>query len=277
MKINSPFLHKFGGLVSSAAVRWLMGTLDYKVAYYDYTIDPVFPECHGQKIYIFWHEYILFPFYLRGHCNMAMLLSRHRDAEILSYAAYHMGFEFVRGSTNRGGVTALRELLDKSKTMHLTITPDGPRGPRRTLAPGCVFLASKLGLPLVVMGWGYDRPWRVRNAWDQFAIPRPFSRARAVPSGEIFVPPNLDREGLEYWRLKIERLLNRLTDEAEAWASSGTRKIGQMNVERRGAPIGHRNEGSNTVYSSKLCDVFSKQRDVSPKPSNVLSKPCDVW
>jgi lysophospholipid acyltransferase (LPLAT)-like uncharacterized protein len=168
---------------------------------------------------------------------MAMLLSRHRDAEILSHAAYHLGFEFVRGSTNRGGVTALRELLDRSKTMHLTITPDGPRGPRRQLAPGCVFLASKLGLPLVVMGWGYDRPWRVRNAWDQFAIPRPFSRARAVPSGEIFVPPNLDREGLEYWRLKIEQLLNRLTDEAEAWAVAGTRKIGQMNAERRGAPL----------------------------------------
>ena len=167
---------------------------------------------------------------------MAMLLSRHSDAEILSHAAYHMGFDFVRGSTNRGGVAALRELLAKSKNMHLTITPDGPRGPRRRLAPGCVYLASKLELPLVVMGYGYDRPWRVRNAWDQFAIPRPHSRARAVPSGEIFVPSNLDREGLEHFREKIERLLNRLTAEAEAWAASDTRKIGQRNIERRGAP-----------------------------------------
>lgn len=236
MKLTSPFLNKFGGLMGSAAVRWWMSTLDYKVAYYDRSVDPAFPECQGQKIFIFWHEYILFPLYLRGHCNMAMLLSRHRDAEILSQAAYHLGFEFVRGSTNRGGVTALRELLAKSRTMHLTITPDGPRGPRRQLAPGCVYLASKLKLPLVVMGYGYDRPWRVRNAWDHFAIPRPNSRARAVPSSEIFVPPNLDREGLEYFRNKIERLLNRLTDEAEAWAASGTRKIGQMNIERRGAP-----------------------------------------
>ena len=237
MKLTSPFLNKLGGLMGTAAVRWWMNTLDYKVAYYDPAIDPVFPECRGQKIYVFWHEYILFPFYLRGHCNMAMLLSRHRDAEVLSYAAHHMGFEFVRGSTNRGGVKALRELLAKSRTMHLTITPDGPRGPRRQLAPGCVYLASKLELPLVLMGYGYDRPWRVRRAWDQFAIPRPFSRARAVPSGEIFIPPNLDRDGIEYFRGKVERLLNRLTLEAEAWAESGTRKIGQMNVERRGAPL----------------------------------------
>lgn len=237
MKITSPFLNKLGGLLGTTAVRWWMSTLDYKVAYYDRIIDPVFPDCRGQKIYIFWHEYILFPFYLRGHCNMAMLLSRHRDAEILSHAARHMGFDFVRGSTNRGGVAAIRELLNKSRTMHLTITPDGPRGPRRRLAPGCVYLASKLEMPLVVMGYGYDRPWRVRSAWDQFAIPRPYSRARAVTSGEIFVPPDLDREGLEYFRQKIEQLLNRLSAEAEAWAESGTRKIGQRNVERRGSPL----------------------------------------
>ena len=237
MKLESPFLHKLGGLLGSAAVRWWMSTLDYKVVYYDRAVDPIFPECRGQKIYIFWHEYILFPLYLRGHCNLAMLLSRHRDAEVLSHAAYHLGFDFVRGSTNRGGVAALRSLLAKSQDMHLTITPDGPRGPRRRLAPGCIYLASKLRLPLVVMGYGYDRPWRVHRAWDQFAIPRPHSRARAVPSGEIFVPPDLDRQGLEHFRLKIERLLNRLTAEAEAWAESGTRKIGQHNLERRGTPL----------------------------------------
>ena len=118
--------------------------------------------------------------------------------------------------------------------MHLTITPDGPRGPRRRLAPGCVYLASKLGLPLVAMGFGYDRPWRVRSAWDQFAIPRPCSRARAIPSGEIFVPPDLDRNGLEHFRLKIENLLNRLTAEAESWAASGSRKLGQQKLGRRG-------------------------------------------
>ena len=237
MKITSPLLNQFGGLLGSAAVRWWMGTLDYKVAYYDRAVDPVFSECRGQKIYIFWHEYILFPLYLRGHCNLAMLLSRHRDAEILSYAAHHLGFEFVRGSTKRGGVGALRGMLDRSRSMHLTITPDGPRGPRRRLAPGCVYLASKLGLPLVLMGFGYDRPWRVHRAWDQFAVPRPCSRARAVVSGEIFVPPELDREGLEHFRGQIETLLNRLTVEAEAWAASGTRKVGQSRLEREPAPL----------------------------------------
>jgi hypothetical protein len=123
--------------------------------------------------------------------------------------------------------------------MHLTITPDGPRGPRRRLAPGPIYLASKLGLPLVAMGYGYDRPWRM-NSWDRFAIPRPFSRARAIPSPEIHVPPRLDRGGLEHFRRKVERLMNRLTQEAEAWAESRGRRSGQFRLGRRSAaPLSH--------------------------------------
>jgi lysophospholipid acyltransferase (LPLAT)-like uncharacterized protein len=238
MRLNHPLINKLGGLLGSAAIRGWMGTLDYKVAYYDRTVDPIFPECRGQKIYIFWHEYILFPLYLRGHCNLSMLLSRHRDAEILSHVAHHMGFDFVRGSTNRGGVSALRQLLAKSRAMHLTITPDGPRGPRRKLAPGPIYLASKLRLPLVVMGYGYDRPWRA-NSWDRFAVPRPFSRARAISTGEVHVPPGLERDGLEYFREKIERLLNRLTEDAEAWAESGRRLRCQSKLRRATAPLGY--------------------------------------
>jgi len=236
MKLNHPTINKLAGMLGATAVRQWMSTLDYKVAYFDRTVDPALPACQGQKIYVFWHEYILFPLFLRGHCNLAMLLSRHRDAEILSHAAGHLGFEFVRGSTNRGGVAAIRELLRRSRRMHLTITPDGPRGPRRRLAPGAIFLASKLGLPIVAMGFGYDRPWRARS-WDRFAVPRPFSRARAVPSGEIHVPPDLDRAGLEHWRQSVEDLLNRLTDEAEAWAAAGTAKRDQRPIRRQGAPL----------------------------------------
>ena len=226
MKLTNPFLVGLGGLLGTAAVRAWMSTLDYKVAYYDPAVDPAFPECRGQKIYLFWHEYILFPFYLRGHCNLTMLLSRHQDAEILSRAARHMGFDLVRGSTRRGGVAAIRELLRRSRTTHLTVTPDGPRGPRRRLAPGSIFLASKLGLPLALMGFGYHRPWRMPT-WDSFALPRPYSRARCVASSDIHVPPNLDRHGLEHFRQKVECVLNRLTLEAETWAESGARKIGQ--------------------------------------------------
>ena len=87
-------------------------------------------------------------------------------------------------------------------------------------------------MPLVAMGIGYDRPWRL-NSWDRFAVPRPFSRARAVLSPQMFIPPDLDREGVEHYRLQVEQMLNRLTCEAQAWAEAGTPKIDEVPARRQ--------------------------------------------
>ena len=218
-------------LAATASIRQWMHTLDYKVDYAEPEVDPVHPGYRGAKIYVFWHEHILLPLYLRGHSNISMLLSRHWDADILDRVARMMGFGVVRGSTTHGSVPALRELADRGLTGNLTITPDGPRGPRRRLSPGCVYLASTLGIPIVAMGLGFARPWRVRT-WDRFAIPRPFSRARGIVSRGVAVPPGLDRDGVEWHRAGLERLLSRLTDDAEAWATAGTRRPGQCSVRK---------------------------------------------
>ncbi|MGI6401333.1 MAG: lysophospholipid acyltransferase family protein [Thermoguttaceae bacterium] len=222
MKIRSKTLIHAAASLTSLGVSLLSSTLDFRVAYYDPIIDPAYPNDGQRRIYIFWHEYIQYFIYLRRHCHLAMLLSRHRDADILEDVARSLGFDGVRGSTNRGGVKALRAMMRKEKdeSFHLTITPDGPRGPRRVLAPGCVYLASRLQIPIVAMGVGYDRPLRF-NSWDRYAVPRPGSRVRCIPSGDIMVPPNLEREDLEHYRQKIEIILNGLTEEAESWAVSG--------------------------------------------------------
>lgn len=214
-----------------------MRTLNYRVRYHDRSVDPVFPEHVGPGIYLFWHEYIPFPFYLRGRCHVAMLLSQHRDAELLSFAAQYSGFRLVRGSTTRGGVVAVRALMELGKGLNLAITPDGPQGPRRHLAPGSIFLASKLQLPIILMGFGYDRPWRYRRAWDHFAIPRPGSRARSIFSHPIYIPENLDRQETEDWRRRIEHELNAITEEAETWAWSGIDPPGSEPMYR--APAYH--------------------------------------
>ncbi len=239
MKINSTPLNKLGGLLGATAIRAWMQTLDYRAAYYEPSIDPAHPDWDGNnKIFVFWHEYILFPIHLRGNCNLAMLLSRHRDAEVLSYAAGHLGFEFVRGSTSRGGAAALADMMRRGRRMNLVITPDGPRGPRRILAKGPVFLASTLGLPIVAMGLGYDSPWRL-SSWDRFAIPRPGSRARSILSPPMHIPRGLDRDGIEHYRVETERMLNWLTGEAEQWAKAGTRKPDEQRLFRKGA-VGRR-------------------------------------
>jgi lysophospholipid acyltransferase (LPLAT)-like uncharacterized protein len=236
LKRKGSFLTKLAGLGLTAAVRSWMGTLDFKAVYYDPSVDPCLPTCTRRGIYIFWHEYMPFLMYQRGHCDLAMLISRHRDADVLSRLSLHFGFDFVRGSTRRGGRSALRDLIRKSRTHHLTITPDGPRGPRRRLAAGCVYLAAKLNMPIVAIGLGYDRPWRV-NTWDRFAVPRPFSRARAVIGPYMHIPPTIDRDGIDGYRLRVEQLLERLTLEAEAWAEAGTHKENQVPLAPAPRPL----------------------------------------
>jgi hypothetical protein len=209
-----------------------METLDYRAVYHDARVDPALPGFQGPCIYLFWHEYIPFPLYLRGHCDVSMLLSQHRDAEWLSHAARLSGFDIVRGSTTRGGVTAIRQLIERARGRNLAITPDGPKGPRRQLAPGCVYLSSKLQIPLVLIGFGYDTPWRNRRAWDQFAVPRPGTRARAIFSPPIQIPTGLDRQQLETYRQWTQRVLNQLTDEAEQWATQRNDRLGATPLRR---------------------------------------------
>ncbi|MFM8735117.1 MAG: lysophospholipid acyltransferase family protein [Pirellulales bacterium] len=239
MKFSTPFAIGSWSLVSTAAIRRWMGTLDYKVVFGDPDVDPVSRDYRGAKIYVFWHENILMPLYLRGHANISMLLSRHADANILDRVARMMGFGVVRGSTFHGGSSALRELATRAASGNLTITPDGPRGPRRRLAAGCVFLASTLGIPIVAMGLGYDRPWRL-GTWDRFAVPRPWSRARGMVSRAIHVPAGLDREGIERYRVGVERLLTHLSDDAEAWATAGVRRDGQRPVRKEPSRVAGR-------------------------------------
>jgi len=246
---------KLGGLAVWSFVRGWMSTLDYQAFFYDRTVDPAHEDFEGPVIFIFWHEYIPCPVYLRPHCNVAMLVSRHRDAEWLSQAARLMGFETVRGSTKRGGDAALRELSRRSQMMNLGITPDGPRGPRRRLAAGSIYLSSKLEVPLVPLGIGYHKPWRMRT-WDRFAVPRLYSRARLIIGPRVQIPPRLNRDEIEGHREQTERLLNRLTGEAEAWADSGERRNGQIPYfsqpapPRNRVPVSSQSDTELTVFPS---------------------------
>lgn len=212
--------------MAAKGIQAWMSTLEYRALFYDQAVDPRFGTVQP-RIYVFWHEYILIPLYLRGHCDLAMLLSRHKDADILARVAHHAGFDCVRGSSNKGAAAALLELKRRGKHMHLTITPDGPRGPRRQLAIGPVYLASKLGLPIVPLGFGVNRPWRMKS-WDRFAVPRPFSQARGVIGPEVRIPAGLDRDQLEVCRQDVELLLTDLTVEAEDWAASGKHRAGEV-------------------------------------------------
>jgi lysophospholipid acyltransferase (LPLAT)-like uncharacterized protein len=233
MKVKNPTLLKALGLCGAATAALWRETIDWRAVYFNPRADTRHPKHSGRFVYLGWHEYMLMPILLRGSRRMLALASCHSDGEIVCRAMRHLGWSVTQGSSSRGGTAALLRLL-RDDRRHINLTPDGPKGPRRTMALGAIFLASRLELPVVCVGYGFERPWRGRG-WDQFAIPRPFSRCRAVFGPPLTVPPGLDRSELERYRGWFERQLNWLTDEAENWAADGQRRPGEVTMSPRDA------------------------------------------
>ena len=217
MKLRNPVLIKLAALLGAAAIRWWMGTVRYRFAFHDPRTDPNSPALAGRYIYAFWHEHLLFPAARKPGSRVFVLISQHADGELIARVCRHLGFHTVRGSTTRGGVPAVRALLRQSRRGHLAVTPDGPRGPRRRVQPGIIYLAARTGLPIVPAGIGYQRAWRARS-WDRFAVPKPFSTATCVTAPTVWVPPDLDRDALEEYRRRVEQAMLEATEAAERWA-----------------------------------------------------------
>jgi lysophospholipid acyltransferase (LPLAT)-like uncharacterized protein len=220
MKVRHPWLIKFAGYLIALLVRVWIATLSYRYHWLDENLNPHRRGLRGRYIYIFWHENLLLPLYHYGRSDIWVLISEHADGQLITEVCRHLRFRTVAGSSTRGGVRAIRRMLRLSVHAHLAITPDGPRGPRREVQLGLVYLAARTGLPIVPVGIGYYRPWRAKS-WDRFALPRPFSRGNSVTAQPIVVPTDSGKEQLETYRRQIESVMDRVTALAEHWAETG--------------------------------------------------------
>jgi lysophospholipid acyltransferase (LPLAT)-like uncharacterized protein len=225
MKIRKKWMLDALGFFVAWLVRLWIGTLRYRYRPLGPNVDPNQAGFQGRYIYAFWHENLLLPAYHYGRRDIWVLISEHADGELIAKACRHLGFNVVRGSLTRGGVKALRSMLSLSRKGHLAFTPDGPRGPRRHLQPGLVYLASRTGLPIIPVGIAYQRAWRLRS-WDRFALPWPWSAAWCVTTAPLHVPPDLDRDGLEEYRRRVEQALHEAGAEAERLAGLTPEKTG---------------------------------------------------
>jgi lysophospholipid acyltransferase (LPLAT)-like uncharacterized protein len=223
MKIRQPWLIKVTGFSAALALRLWLGTLRYRYRPLGRSFQPKDLGPDERYIYAFWHENMLMPAYQYQRTNLGVLISQHADGQLIAEVCRHLGFRSARGSSTRDGVRAVRQMLRLGRGSHLAVTPDGPRGPRRRVQPGLVYLAARTGLPIVPFGFAYRRPWRARS-WDRFAVPRPWSMAVCVTDGPVAVPPDATREQLEEYRRRVEEIMRRVTEEAERLAA-GTRLV----------------------------------------------------
>jgi hypothetical protein len=113
------------------------------------------------SIIAFWHgRQLMLPLTYAGP-GIEILISQHRDGELISRTVRSFGFSSIRGSTTRGGAVALRGLIRSGRAgRDLGVTPDGPKGPRRVAQPGVIALAKATGLPIFPVTFGASKKKR---------------------------------------------------------------------------------------------------------------------
>jgi lysophospholipid acyltransferase (LPLAT)-like uncharacterized protein len=159
-------------------------------------------------LFAFWHRYQLFMVWEHRHRGVSALVSRSRDGELIAGLLHRFGFRTVRGSSSRGGREAYRELIRAVENGgQVAVTPDGPRGPLRSVQSGVLALAAKTGAPVIPLAWAGTRV-KSLSSWDRFLVPGPFGRYVVVFGEPFFVT--------ETTEASAERLKNALNRAEEA-------------------------------------------------------------
>lgn len=139
------------------------------------------------------------------------VVSASRDGQYVSDFISQLGLGSIRGSSSRGGAQAqLAGVKAIQEGKNVCFTPDGPRGPKYKMKPGPVHLASLTGAKILPLSINFSRCWKLKS-WDNFQIPKPFSKITLIMGETISIPPNLDAKQLEEERQRVQDILMSIT------------------------------------------------------------------
>jgi lysophospholipid acyltransferase (LPLAT)-like uncharacterized protein len=175
----------------------------------------------GRRVVLLsWHGRIVLALRPLLSYPLAIMISESRDGARIAWLAEHFGYATVRGSSSRGGVRALLQMIRAVKGGAVGgLVVDGPRGPAREVKPGAILLASRSGAVLLPL-YLDCRPRWVAPSWDGMQVPAPFARVDGRFGEPFAVPPDLSEAESELLRLDLEK---RMAEGYRALETSGTR------------------------------------------------------
>ena len=163
-----------------------------------------------------WHGRILMMPYtwIRGE-QIHLLISQHRDGQLIAKIIGYFGINTIIGSTSKGGASALRGMLKALKEGECVgVTPDGPRGPRMRASDGIISLARLAEVPIFPATYSVARG-RVLGSWDRFLVAAPFSQGVFVWGEPLYVDRDADANDIEAARAELEKRMNAITHDAD--------------------------------------------------------------
>ncbi len=173
-------------------------------------------EDNGPVLIALWHGSCFAPMYYHRGNGMCVITSKSPDGQILSNILHGLGYQTVRGSSNRG---ATRAIIDLARIVNegadACIAVDGPRGPALETKPGIILLAKITGRPILPIAASPKSYWQFQS-WDRFRLPLPFTRAKIYGGTPVHVPPDADDAMMEQKRQDVQRQLYDLQLEVDA-------------------------------------------------------------
>ncbi len=200
--------------LGSLYIRFVHLTTSWQVVRGDIPVQ--FWDSGKPFIICIWHgRFLLMPYVWRRDKPVHMLISAHRDGQLISRTIGHFGITTIEGSSSRGGAVALKRMMGALKAgEYVSITPDGPRGPRMRASEGVVAMARLSGVPVIPATYSVSRR-KIMGSWDRFLLALPFGRGVFVWGEPIEVARDADDAAQEAARLRIESGLNAVCDEAD--------------------------------------------------------------
>lgn len=176
--------------------------------------DPIIP-CYWHQMHIFgtWYMRLLQE---RG-LKIGFLVSPSVDGEVPAKIVESWGAVAIRGSSNRTGARALKDMyaIINSDEVSLVTTSDGPKGPVRYFKPGVVMLAQLTQSPMLPVAYAASAYWQLKT-WDEFIIPKPFSRIVIAVGEPHLVKKKASAGELETARIAMEQSMSDLSQIAHA-------------------------------------------------------------
>ncbi|MCA8989027.1 MAG: lysophospholipid acyltransferase family protein [Planctomycetaceae bacterium] len=215
MKIQSPFLTRMVATFLVVILRAIYGSCKIRMVETVPGTSPYRGYFSGNDerfLYSIWHDILLMAIFCGKPEHMAGLVSRHQDGSYLADVMKMVGLTPIRGSSKRGGSQAARQCLDAASEYHVSITPDGPRGPRHEMKEGIVFLASQSGRRIVPISARCKRYWRIQGKWTDMLIPKPFTTVEIHAGAPITIPSGLNREQLREEVRRVQQAMNELEE-----------------------------------------------------------------
>ncbi|MDC0034033.1 lysophospholipid acyltransferase family protein [Alphaproteobacteria bacterium] len=144
-----------------------------------------------------------------------MVVSQHRDGQLVARTIGHLGFGSILGSTTQGGSSVMRATLRTLRAGECVgLTPDGPQGPRMRASPGIVQAARLAGVPIIPIAFT-ARPSRLLNSWDRFMVPMPFGRGVIRWGHPLEIPRDAGADAVRDAAKLLEDRLNALVHDLD--------------------------------------------------------------